>query len=650
MTQQTEPCLRAVLAVLVPVCLFAFLEPGRKAAAGDLRLIERRVEARQKTEAEWDLPPGCVVTGIGARAHVDNLTTMHVQYRHVQADGSLGPAQEKRLGDEPDNACEAKILLPEGWVVVGFGARGAPEWDVATFRVWGRRWDPEGRKTEVRAWSDGREPEAGLERSVLVEAPDRVLVGVGLRFHQNDIQGIYARSARVVRVPEGDRSLRLSEAADGVPVLKLWPRELGPIPIAALDPDRIQAELLALWRAGKRELTLDPGRLQGTAGAPAVKIAEALASDPFQAADAVLWEVLAGMVSREHVETAARALGRAPLIARLAFCAAGEPFLGRNDLPLPEELPDIAAEESSLRAVAGEKETVRWLLVQSRREIAALREAERSPWLEQAAGDLERLGLAATLWERIARAEILSRMYLMDGAPATREAAQTAIRNAQEAHAKAPFGELKPLGALIADRLETPEEKTELGGALAAVRTLTQEGNSAAAAEKLSSILDDEQLEPHLRGHWETIGGLSTGLRVLGTDSGSARLLWGGDGRWRIAKREGRWAVVTVDGGPCVYVDGTGSPERATVSFEYFDDAEGRIHVHYNSVDPATGGRHDYREAPVVPMQGSGEWRTAEVSLDRCVFRGGQNLGADLRLIPNRRGVAIRAIRIDKKG
>lgn len=647
MTRIKRSSLQAFLPVLYAVLTFP--GSGEEASAGELRLIERRVEVRQKTEAEWDLPPGCVVTGIGARAHVDNLTTMHVQYRRVLPDGSLGPAQEKRLGDEPDHGCEAKILLPEGWVVIGFGARGAPEWDVATLRVWGRSWDPEGRETEVRIWSDGREPDAGLERSVLVEEPDRVLVGVGLRFHQNDIQGIYARSARVVRVPGGNRSLRLNEAADGAPVLKLWPRELGPVPVAAIDPDRIQAELLALWRDGKRELALDAGNLADTAGEPVLKIATSLAQDPFQAADAVFWEVLAGMVSKEHVETTARALARAPLIARLAFRAAGQPFLGMDGIPLPEELPDITADESSLRAVAGEKETARWLLVQSRREIAAIREAGDSPWLEQVAGDLEKLELATNLWERLARAEILSRMYLIDGAPGTRDAARTAVRNAQEAYPKVPFGDLKPLATLVATRLDTPEEKTELGGALAAVRALTDEGRSDAAAGKLASLMDDAKLQSHLRGHWETLGRLATGIGALGTDSRSARLLWGGDGRWRLAKREGRWAVVTVDEGPCVYVDATGSPERASVAFEYRDDAEGRIHVHYNSVDPATGGRHDYRPAPVVTMEGTGRWRSAEVPLDRCVFRGGQNLGADLRLIPNRRGVAIRAVSIHEK-
>jgi hypothetical protein len=84
--------------------------------------------------------------------------------------------------------------------------------------------------------------------------------------------------------------------------------------------------------------------------------------------------------------------------------------------------------------------------------------------------------------------------------------------------------------------------------------------------------------------------------------------------------------------------------------FEVLSEEEGRIDVHYNSVDPSTGERSDYRAAPPVPLTGAGTWRVVTVPLTECTFLGRQNLEADFRLIPNRRGVAIRAVQLDRAG
>jgi hypothetical protein len=539
---------------LVLLGLLGVLSFSGRVGAGELRLIERRVEIRQKTEAEADLPPNCVLTGLGARAHVDNITTLHIQYRPLLEDGSLGPPGEIRLGSEPDHGCEAKIYLPPGWIVVGFGARGAPEWDVATFRVWGRRWDPTGAAGEVRIWSDGREPAGGLERSILLQEPDRVLVGAGLRFHQNDIQGIYARSARIVRLPRGYRSLRRGEPSGSVPVLRLLPRSLGPVAIAALDADRIQAELLDRWREGARVIAVDGTGLTGTAGEPALDVCESLLKDPFQAADGVLEESIRGRIGGAPLETAARALSRVPLIARLAFSAAGKRFLGKNGIPEPEEVPTLEANDVTLRAVAGEKETARWLLVQSRGEVARLLEGRSIPWLERVAAELEDLGRAADAWEHLARAEILSRMYLVDGAPSTREEAKKALEGARAVHLDASFGDPRLLARIILERVATPGEKTRLGRVFANIERLAgadgDQGSAEAAATDLAALLDDDSCRPHLRRHWDTIGRLASGIKAFGMEADQARILWGGDGRWRVEKRAGRWAWVTAPGGP----------------------------------------------------------------------------------------------------
>ena len=69
----------------------------------------------------------------------------------------------------------------------------------------------------------------------------------------------------------------------------------------------------------------------------------------------------------------------------------------------------------------------------------------------------------------------------------------------------------------------------------------------------------------------------------------------------------------------------------------------------FTAIDPEGGERHDYRPAPLVQMEGTGRWAKAAVELDRCQFLGRQNMSADVRLIPNRRGVAVRGVRVEAR-
>jgi len=161
---------------------------------GKVVLFDERVDVQQKTEIQYDVPDGCVVTGLGFRAHYDNITTMYCRYHRLMPNGTLAQAKEIKLGSEPEHACEAKILLPNGWVAVGFGTAGEPEWDVTLLRVWARELKPDGTLGEIKVFNDGFKPEREPERHVLISESNRALTGVGLRFHFNDIQGIYARS------------------------------------------------------------------------------------------------------------------------------------------------------------------------------------------------------------------------------------------------------------------------------------------------------------------------------------------------------------------------------------------------------------------------------------------------------------------------
>jgi len=175
-------------------------------ACADVVLLGERIDCDERTEVRFNAPHGCVITGLGFRAHADNITTMHCRYHRVLPDGTLADPHEAHLGSEPDHGCEGKVLLPDGWAAVGFGAAGEPEWDVTLLRVWGRRLHRDGTLGEIEVFNAGRRPDRGPERAVLVEETDRILTGVGIRFHHNDIMGIYGRSRSVLDLDDEARA------------------------------------------------------------------------------------------------------------------------------------------------------------------------------------------------------------------------------------------------------------------------------------------------------------------------------------------------------------------------------------------------------------------------------------------------------------
>lgn len=176
------------------------------AAQAELRLVDDRIDRQEITEVRYTAPSGRVVTGLGFRAQYDNITTMHVRHHRLMPDGTLTDPEETRLGPEADHDCEGKVELPEGWVAVGFGAAGEPEWDVTLVRVWGRPLQPDGTLGEMQEFNAGFKPERGPERYVLLDEPDRVLTGAGLRFHSNDIIGVYGRSQQILVLTEEQKA------------------------------------------------------------------------------------------------------------------------------------------------------------------------------------------------------------------------------------------------------------------------------------------------------------------------------------------------------------------------------------------------------------------------------------------------------------
>ncbi len=170
-----------------------------------LALAHERADASDRVEASLSAPPGFVITGIGARAARDNVTTLRLRVAPVSSDGTLGESEFLVGGWETDAGLEAAIDLPDGFVATGFGARIAPEWDVKTLAVWGRPLSADGTLGEEKEFRAGVEPRGGLERKVRLPH-GRVLSAIGLRCHLNDVAGISARSREVVPTATGRQS------------------------------------------------------------------------------------------------------------------------------------------------------------------------------------------------------------------------------------------------------------------------------------------------------------------------------------------------------------------------------------------------------------------------------------------------------------
>jgi len=166
-----------------------------------LVLVEPKTEAEDKVEAYLQAPPGYVVTGLGARAHRDNITTMWMRIRPLLPNGTLGEPEELRGGWEPGNNLEAKVELPDGYVATGFGAGIAPEWDVKRFGVWARPLNKDGSLGEEKLFRGGIDLKSGFERKVQLD-DNRVLTGAGLNCMLNDVNGIKGTSAKLIQTAE----------------------------------------------------------------------------------------------------------------------------------------------------------------------------------------------------------------------------------------------------------------------------------------------------------------------------------------------------------------------------------------------------------------------------------------------------------------
>ena len=94
-------CTHSIFPAIVALCLPLTASAGAPSlTAGSLLLVNDREIAAERTEVRFSCPPGSVLTGIGARAHADNITTMWFVHRELRPDGSLGEPVEVKRGSE----------------------------------------------------------------------------------------------------------------------------------------------------------------------------------------------------------------------------------------------------------------------------------------------------------------------------------------------------------------------------------------------------------------------------------------------------------------------------------------------------------------------------------------------------------------------
>ncbi len=129
------------------------------------------------------------------------------------------------------------------------------------------------------------------------------------------------------------------------------------------------------------------------------------------------------------------------------------------------------------------------------------------------------------------------------------------------------------------------------------------------------------------------------------------------DGRFRFVRRKGSPCVTTIRthwDHRYLYVrvaDSYYFDHRGTLwlRFEYLDEGTRPILVQYDSL-PGTGPVDGaYREAPRrIERTGSGQWKTAELTLPQARCANRQNGGADLRFVSPGSELAIRRIEVSK--
>ena len=708
----------------------------------------------ERTEVRFAVPPGCVVTGIGARAHYDNITTLWVVYRRLRKDGALGPSREVHTGSEPEHRCEALVRLPDSYVACGFGARGAPEWDITTLWVWARPLLPGGSLGEVRIFKAGFKPEhEGLERKAVDLRPGRVLTGVGLRFASNDVAGIWASSARILRV--GRKGLRVAGAlfeapgekiAEAVRVFQsffprgeVWsgegssgfePARSGaggrvrkPVVLSAevgftfsrrvnplleeaaageaeenlpersslsvavdIEPAKgvpwFRAErvtyLFLLAREAELPVVLKFQSGRSLTDSPALgeyflRLASALTASSLPSLSQVLGSFSESRFGNRHLDCVPVLLKIEDLCPRvltlegIPLWLEGKPATFSeieklsNDPAFRLRFPDRAEwwseteapTESLIRDVSNRK---RFALIQVEEIAARLEEAsskergDRRSNLGALADEMKRLKSIGEVTTELAETFLSLRLFARNGDPEAKKKLEEKIASLGEKIRSLGIGNPEPVTDSFRKALLEAECSNPTVRALERVERLLREGKGEKAASALREILEDPLLSRFVLKHRPRLSRLLSSLPVLwdGPAQGKVKIMWGGDGRFSLVERAGKWGIMTTKRGPTAYFGWRRMEKPAVIklSFSYLDLPGQTIYVHYNGDFAGGLSQREYHPVKAIETEGTGKWRSVAVLLPRAFFQGRQNEGADFRIIGSKSGIVIRNVRV----
>ncbi len=107
------------------------LDPDTGKLVGDVNVFTAGSEPHHSLEVKVDgnnlsEGPNRVLTGLWARAHPGNITSLKLWTKSINEDGQLEGLVSVQAGSPPPSGFEAELILPRPFVATGIGLRAHP--------------------------------------------------------------------------------------------------------------------------------------------------------------------------------------------------------------------------------------------------------------------------------------------------------------------------------------------------------------------------------------------------------------------------------------------------------------------------------------------------------------------------------------------
>jgi hypothetical protein len=322
----------------------------------------------------------------------------------------------------------------------------------------------------------------------------------------------------------------------------------------------------------------------------------------------------------------------------------------------------LSPTEGVLREVRLEADTAAWLLRQSRSAAEMAWQENPTPHTGQLLAAVQRAEQAVSFCRAVTECFARTQLYAQDAAPLTRQAVEETMSKLPALAAEAAklmedstlCNGLDPFIQSVKAALSASAQNAPIAKAILQAQNLAAGRRHEAATEKLLEILQSPDLAPHVNKHKLVFGTVASSLETLWSTPDNMISLRGGDGQWTLAKKAGQWCWSSTERFPCIYFDILVGPlERPAdyvLSFDYFDEGDFKLWVHYDSHYPGGLAERQFHPADPVQLSNTKTWKHASRTLTQCRFGNGQNENADLRLLGGRgKIVCIRNLRLAVK-